>query len=277
MKTTVFTRTIPLVFISAVVCFGQTSSTPASALSKFAGTWTENEAKAKLGSTVPLRFRKTADGGLEELRGPDAAPLVEPVHFDGKPYDIDGGIASIVWKQPGPNQFERTSFTKGQLVATRHITISNGGKTLTQVTEQKRTDGTSGSSTTVYARSSGTGSELDGVWQLKSVHQTPPPQVTISVVGTNSLKWMNRIGVAWTAAIDNKPVAVTGGTIISGSMISIKQIDDRTIATTASRNGTVTFNATWKLSSDGKVLTVTTTQAGPNAGKEPSVSVYEKQ
>jgi len=83
--TGLFTRTIPLVFVSAAICFGQTNLAPASVLGKFAGTWTENEAKAKLGSTVPLRFRKSADGGMEEVRGSDAAPLVEPVHFDGKP------------------------------------------------------------------------------------------------------------------------------------------------------------------------------------------------
>jgi len=91
------------------------------------------------------------------------------------------------------------------------------------------------------------------------------------------LQSVNGLGVGWTAALDDKPVAVTGGATISGTMIAIKKVDDHTIASTGSRNGTVTSNGTWKLSSDGKVLTVTTTQVGSGAGKEPSVSVYEKQ
>jgi hypothetical protein len=68
-----------------------------------------------------------------------------------------------------------------------------------------------------------------------------------------------------------------GQAVISGTMIAYKRIDDHTLASTSSRNGVVTGNSTVALSADGKVMTVTTTRVGPNAGKEPSVSVYDKQ
>ena len=52
----------------ASLFFGQSGFAQAgSVLSKFAGTWKENEAKAKIGSAVPLRFRTGADGGLARI------------------------------------------------------------------------------------------------------------------------------------------------------------------------------------------------------------------
>jgi hypothetical protein len=46
---------------------------------------------------------------------------------------------------------------------------------------------------------------------------------------------------------------------------------------TLSREGVVTGKTTMALSKDGKTLTATTMSLGPNAGSEPSVSVFEKQ
>jgi hypothetical protein len=277
MKTSRFARIIPLVFVSTLLCFGQSSSAPASVIGRFAGTWKENEAKAKLGSAPGLRFRTSGDGGLEELRGTDAAPLVQPVHFDGKPYAVDSGKNTLAWKQTVPNQFERQIFQEGQLIATRRIKISNGGKTLTEETEQKLQDGTTSLVTVIYSRSSGEGSGLAGIWKPQSRHSNNPARITVSGAGANSLKWTNQTGVTYTAALDDKPVSVTGPAVISGTMIAYKKIDDYTLASTSSRNGVVTGNGTLTLSPDGKVLTVTNMQVGSNVGKDPSVSVYEKQ
>jgi hypothetical protein len=277
MTTTRLARTFPLVFISTLLCFGQSSSAPASVIARFAGTWKENEAKAKIGSVPGLRFRASADGGLEEVRGSDVAPLVQPVHFDGKQYAVDAGKNTLAWKQNGQSQFERQIFESGQLVSTRRITISNDGKTLTEVTEQKLQDGTTFLGTTVYSRSSGEGTGLAGIWKPQSRHSNNPQQMTVSAAGANSLRWSSRAGVTYTAALDDKPVSITGPAVISGTMIAYKRIDDHTLVSTSSRNGVVTANSTLTLSPDGKVLTVTSTQVGPNAGKEPSVTVYGKQ
>ena len=56
MTTTRLARTFPLVFISTLLCFGQSSSAPASVIARFAGTWKENEAKAKIGSVPGLKI-----------------------------------------------------------------------------------------------------------------------------------------------------------------------------------------------------------------------------
>lgn len=277
MKTTRMAGMMAAMFVASLF-FGQSGFGQAgSVLSKFAGTWKENEAKAKIGSAVPLRFRTGADGGLEEVRGSEVAPLVQPVHFDGKPYAVDSGKNTLAWKQPGPNKFERQIFESGKLVTTRRIAISNAGKTLTEETEQKLQDGTTALVTTVYSRSSGEGTGLAGTWKAESRHSNNPSQITMSAVGTSSLKWSSAAGLTYTAALDDKPVAVTGPAVISGTMVAYRQVDDHTLASTGSRNGVVTGNSTMTLSPDGKTLTVTTTAVGPSAGKEPSVSVYEKQ
>jgi hypothetical protein len=75
------------------------ASNAAPSLGKLTGTWKENESKRKLGPLVTLKFRRDAQGNLEELRGNEARPLVQPVHFDGKPYSVDSSKNTIVWRQ----------------------------------------------------------------------------------------------------------------------------------------------------------------------------------
>jgi hypothetical protein len=58
---------------------------------------------------------------------------------------------------------------------------------------------------------------------------------------------------------------------------SAKVVNDRTVEVTLSREGVPVSKTTWALSNDGKTLIATTTNLGPNAGREPSVIVYEKQ
>jgi hypothetical protein len=265
---------IPLVLISTLLCSAQSNSAPVPVTSRFIGNWKENEAARKLGSSSLLTFRVTADGGLEELRG-GPAPMAQPIHFDGKPYDAGSGN-TIVWKQSGRNQFERQFFAGGQLASTRRIQISNGGKTITETTERKQPDGKTSLITAVFTSNSGTASGLAGTWSLQSIRSDKPEQVTLSAAGPNSLKYINSQGVTYTAALDNKPVPVTGPGVMAGSMIAlIRLLDDYTIASTLSRNGVVTGNGTITVSPDGKVMTTTVTNVGPNAN--PSVRVWDKQ
>ena len=95
-------RVLALALVTSSLCFAQAPS-----LGKFVGTWTEDESKRSFGATETLKFRADAKGNLEELRGADARPLVQPVHFDGKPYTIDASTNSIAWKQSDKTHFER--------------------------------------------------------------------------------------------------------------------------------------------------------------------------
>jgi hypothetical protein len=56
-----------------------------------------------------------------------------------------------------------------------------------------------------------------------------------------------------------------------------KIVSDGVIEIANARLGTPAGTATWTLSADGKTLTTSYKALGPDATKEPSVSVYLKQ
>src|SRR5690242_14359031 len=73
-------------------------------ISNFVGTW-KADSKRNVGSYPQLRFRRATDGGLEELRGFEAQPLVHPVKFGTQPYAVDDGTATIAWKEIDTTHF----------------------------------------------------------------------------------------------------------------------------------------------------------------------------
>jgi hypothetical protein len=127
--------------------------------------------------------------------------------------------------------------------------------------------------------SHGTTGEAQGLaatWQPVSYHSTIPDQVTYEALG-DRLKMSTNQGVVLMAALDGKPVAVTGPAVISGTMVALKLIDAQTMENAQSREGVPTGKQTVTISADGKLMTVTAVNLAPNASREPSVTVFEKQ
>jgi hypothetical protein len=261
---------------TVVPALAQTTASSA-ALDRFVGTWREDESKRQMGQAQMI-FRRSASGGVEEVRGGEAQPQVQQVVFDGKPHQIeDQNRNSITWRQSDANTFERVLANKAGVITTRRIRISADGKTLTEATERKTTDGRTVVTTVTFQRASGDATGLVGRWRGQSYKSTNPGQVRYERVGANALKFSNDVGDSYTLTFDDKPVTMTGAAVISGSMIAAKMTDDRTIETTSSRFGTVTARGKRVLSPDGRTLTVTNVNVGPNATPEPSVTVYVKQ
>jgi hypothetical protein len=270
-------RLVMLALATFFGCFAQApASKAAPSLGKFAGTWKENESKLKMSPSNTLKFRRDAQGNLEELRGSDARPLIQPVRFDGKPYAVDGSKNTIIWKQIDKNRFERTIYENGKLLTTRRIQISDDGKTLTEDTERTLVDGKKAVTTIQFRRTTGEAQGLAAIWQAVSLHSTIPNQVTYEAMG-DSLRVSTNQGVVYTAPLDGKPVAVTGPAVISGTMVALKLIDSQTMEIAQSREGVSTGKTTIAISANGKVMTTTTVNLAPNASREPSVTVFEKQ
>ena len=132
-------RVVTLALVWGLAAMAQSGSAGLS-IKKFAGVWVEDQSQMKLGdSAAKLRFREASGGGLEELRGAEAAPLAQPVKFEGKPYSIDGSVNTIEWKKMDDRHFERRIYHDGKLQAVRNIEISPDGKTLTEVTKRTPT------------------------------------------------------------------------------------------------------------------------------------------
>jgi hypothetical protein len=244
-------------------------------ISKFVGTWNENQAKRQIGTFGSLRFRRAADGSLEELRGPEAKPVVQPVNFGVKPYTVDADTM-ISWKQIDATHFERQLFGSGKLVTTREISISGDGRKLTEATHSQTRDGKAATDTITYVRTSGDSKDLVGIWKPESMVRSEGGQLKIEAIGTGGLHITRRNGMVVTLMFDGKPNPTTGVAVISGMTASARVINDNTIEETARREGVVTGKTTWVLSPDGQTLTVTSRQEVSKGGN-PFVVVFDKQ
>jgi hypothetical protein len=253
---------------------GQTPP-PAQVAGRFAGNWVEDPSQRKTGAERSLTFRN-GPNGLEELRGSYSRPLVESVRFGTPPYAFGQSNATMEWKQLGDGRFERTMMENGKTVEIRQITVSPDGKTLTEISQRNLPDGKRTTTTIVYARSSGSGQKLDGVWKPQTVRSDTPFKMSIQSVGS-TLKVSTGSGLTFALTFDGKPAAVTGPVIISGTTSTGKIVSDGVIEIANARLGTPAGTATWTLSADGKTLTTSFKALGPDATKEPSVSVYLKQ
>jgi hypothetical protein len=265
-RLSIFAAAIAALSLTGGLCFAQTSAT---LNPKFIGTWKENEAKRQIGASVPLRFRQTG-AQLEELRGPEAKPLVQPVNFGAKAYAVDNSKNSIEWKQIDATHFERRIYENGKLLTTRRISLTTDGKMLTEITERPDNDVT----TVMFMKASGDGKGLPGTWKPETIHTSRPAQIKVEALGANGVKVTSDRGVVDTVTFDGKPNAVTGPAVISGTMITAHLISPNKIETTGTREGTVSGTNTIELSADGKTLTET---GKLTSGGAPSVTVYEKQ
>ena len=244
--------------------------------SHFSGQWVEDQSQQKIGAVLSLRFRNGADG-LEELRGPSTHPLVIPVRFDTAPYSFAESSDTVKWKQLGSGRFGSTIIdSTGKTLIVRDITISPDGKTLTESRNVSLAGGKKRTTTTVYARSSGSGQNLEGVWKPQTVRSDVPGTLSIQAVGSTLKVFRdNRSTNIWT--FDGKPSVVTGPAMISGQTITGKIDSDHVIGATLARLGTPFSTITWTVSADGRTLTENIVMLGPDANKEPSITVYRKQ
>src|ERR1035437_1146085 len=163
---------IALALASSLLCLAQTPSKAPSPLCKFAGSWKEDESRRKSSSTIT--FRRDAQGNLEEVLA--YGTLVNPVHFDGKPYSADSlkKTEAIAWKQLDKSHFERTFFDGGKPLGTTRYQISDDGKTLTTASDRTLADGRQNVSTGVFRRTKGEAQGLAATWQQVSFHSSVP-------------------------------------------------------------------------------------------------------
>jgi hypothetical protein len=277
--TRAFRLSVRVVTLAFVSCFFGAAQSPL--LQKFVGVWVEDETKLKIGDSMGnLRFRQTAGGGLEELRGYDAKPLVEPVKFGVKPYAIDGSKNTIVWKQVDARHYERKIFHEDKLQNTRKIEISDDGRTLTEVRESVLANGKTSLTTVTFRRASRGPQGLAGIWKAVAFKRNSSPTVHYELTAAGELKVSDDIGGnerEFTVKMNNTPVPVMGPSVISGTMIAFRVADDHTLESTFSTGGVVTAKEMRTLSNDGKVITSTTTLIGPKGNKSPTVRIYNKQ
>jgi hypothetical protein len=83
------------------------------------------------------------------------------------------------------------------------------------------------------------------------------------------------VHIEWSGKFDGKDYPVTGDP--NSDTRSYTKVNDRTLTTTAKKNGKVTVTGQIVVSADGKSRTVTLTGTTPKGKKFKNVAVYDKQ
>jgi hypothetical protein len=278
----VFGVIVVLLFTSAPPSSAQ-SSDPSAVILRFVGTWQEDDSKADVAGAAHLRFQQNAAGILEEARGPEVNPMLQPVVFDGKPHDVSGGGANpnglrTVWKQVDDRTFERGLLDgAGRVMNKRRLSISPDGKTLTQQTDIDLSDGRTVTTTATFSRIAGGPQGLVGRWKQESFKTTAPFTFRYEAAGANGLKFSAQDGASWTLKLDDQPVPMTAPTAIPDTAIAAKVIDDYTIEFRQGRQGQLLDKDVRTISKDGKTITSKFTMNRAEGGSTTGVRTYVKQ
>lgn len=128
-----------------------------------------------------------------------------------------------------------------------------------------------------------------GTWKLdvaKSKYAPGPAPKSATVTYEETADGIKRTGESidagekktsfeYTAKIDGKDYPVTGSEGFDA--ISLKRINDHTVAARLKKSGKVVSNARRVVSSDGKTMTLTINGINDQGKKTHTVAVYEKQ
>jgi hypothetical protein len=190
---------------------------------------------------------------------------------DGKEHPVLGGMLSL--SQESPDQWVITARKNGQVVQVLRLTLADGGQLLKEERKATRPDGSAYSDGGEFTRI-GSGSGFAGTWEVKNAHESSF-LVVIKPYGEDGLafwypadKWHLDLKLDGKDYADPRPAEKPGRTK------SGKRIDGYTIELTDKLDGKVTGTDEWKVSPDGKTLTIT---GHETEQKKPTVTVFDKQ
>jgi len=240
----------------------------AAAENPFAGTWKLNPAKSKLTGDT-MKFEKTASGAIRW----SGSGVSYTFKVDGKEYTGPFGEA-VAWKQIDDTSWQTTSTQKGILLSTDTSKLSPDGKTMTVVSKGTKPSGETFQDTVVYQRISGDKGLL-GRWRDKQVKLSAPATLEITPSGQDGLL-VKSVGYKWTsdAKFDGKDYPVTGPTVPAGVTVVLKHTGLRSFELLMKQSGKPLFRETYKVSQDGRTLTVAGSAVAVN---EPYTEVFERQ
>ena len=239
----------------------------AAAENPFAGTWKLNPAKSKLTGDT-MKFEKTA--GAIRWSG---SGVSYTFNVDGKEYKGPFG-ETIVLKQIDGTTWGTTNTQKGLLLSTDTTKLSADGKTMTVASKGTKPSGEAFESTVVYERISGD-KGLMGGWRDKQVKVSSPGTIEFQPSGKDGLLFKS-VGYKSTcdAQFDGKDYPVTGPTVPEGITAALTHAGPRSFKLVMKKDGKPLFRETYKVSQDGRMLTVAGSAVAVN---EPYTEVFERQ
>jgi len=234
----------------------------------FVGKWKLNQSKSKMtGEQVKIedlggnKFTITF-GDISDTLVADGTD--QPVHF--------GQTQSITID--GPNTWKIVAKMAGRTLSTQTCTLSPDGKTMNTAIRGTRPDGSTFNNQMMTKRIAGT-SGFAGTWEITTVKTNSPPEFDIKPYESGGLTFVvPAYSDIQSMKFDGKDYAETGPNVAPGSTSSGRRVNEHTLEVTDKVKGDVIDTTEFKVSADGKTLTLTVHDKGQS---KPLTFVYERE
>jgi len=243
-------------------------SSLSAATDPFVGKWKLNQSKSKMtgeqakvedlgGNKFTITFGEISDTLVAD--GTD-----QPVHF--------GRTESIT--QNGPNTWKIVSKKDGRTLETDTWTLSPDGRSLSIAFSGTRPDGSTFNDHLAARRIAGT-SGFAGTWETTSINIASPDEFDFQPFESDGLSFVTPAeSDTLSMKFDDKDYSETGPNVAPGSVSSGHRVNEHTLEVTDKVQGQVMDTTQFKVSADGKTLTLTVHEKGQS---KPLVFIYEKQ
>lgn len=234
----------------------------------FVGKWRLNQSKSKItgqqskiealgGNKYTITFGETSDTLVAD--GTD-----QPIHF--------GRTRAIT--EEGPNTWKLVDKKDGRTLGTGTWTLSQDGKTMAIDVTGTRPDGSTVHYQVTRKRIAGT-SGFAGTWESTSVKIGSREKFEIEPYEGDGLSFISPAeNATLSMKFDGKDYAENGPNVAPGSASSGRRVNERTLVLTDKVQNHVMDTAEFKVSPDGKTLTLTVHVKGQS---KPLTFVYDKE
>ncbi|MBV8072580.1 MAG: hypothetical protein JO270_21940 [Acidobacteriaceae bacterium] len=255
-------RTLTIIAVLGLLAGAATAQDP------FVGKWKLNQSKSKLAGEQ----EKIEDLGGNKYKftfGDNSETLVidgtdQPLHFSAGTWSV---------KQQGPDTWKEVRKHDGKVTSESTWTLSDGGKRLSIATNGTRPDG-SAFSNEMDARRIGEGTGLAGTWQSTKLSLSQPAEWDIQPYEGDGLSFnFPAEKDTLNMKFDGKEYTEQGPNVAPDSTSSGRRINSRTLEITDKVKGREMDKTMFKVSPDGKTLTLTVHNAGE---KNPQTIVYDR-
>jgi hypothetical protein len=172
------------------------------------------------------------------------------------------------------NTWQYVAKVNGKTLGTGVWTLAADGKSIADEFKGTRPDGSQSETHTKMTRVAGN-KGFAGTWRVAEATFTDPGPMVISAYGKDGLSISNpAYKLKMDLTMDGKECTPEGPTVLPGMTTSGKRNGPKSISMTDKQNAKVLDTEVWKVSADGKMLTITHHDEGV---KKATVSVYEKQ
>lgn len=233
----------------------------------FCGKWKLNLAKSKL-TGEQTKIESLGGNRYKWTNGNDT----DIITFDGTDQKMKHGD-TLSMTPEGANSWKMVIKKDGRVLSTMTHTVSADGNTQSIKGTSTRPDGSTSDFDVKLKRISG-GPGIAGTWEDADVKFTGAAEWEVSPYEGDGLTF-NNAAFKDTISIkfDGKDYEEHGPDVAAGSTSSGKRVDAHTLALVDKIKGEVQDHTTYKVSADGKTLTMTIHDAGQ---PKPITVVYDK-